>query len=65
MSSRVRDDLPVVIERVAFSQRRNDDAAEGDDEEPADHLQSNLVRSSPHLLGQFFQELADGELGSP
>lgn len=54
-----------MVERVTLRKSRDHDADEGQDKEPTDELESNLIGPSPHLLGESLQEFRDGELGYP
>ena len=61
----VWDDLPVVIERLTFGQRRDDYGDKGSRKEPPDALQPNFMRPLRELIRETLQELADCELGDP
>lgn len=65
LRARIRNDLPVVAERMAFSQGRNDNGDESGDEKGADGAQTELVASFPEALRHALEKLGDGKLCGP
>lgn len=63
--ARVRDNLPVVVERLTFGQSRNHHSDEGDEQKPADASKTDLIRLLPHLVRESLEKFANGEFGDP
>lgn len=65
LGSGIGDNLPMVIERLAFRQSRNHHGDEGNGKKVADELKHILKGTSPYLGGETPEELGYGKLGRP
>jgi hypothetical protein len=65
LRSWIRDNLPVLPERVAFCQCSNEYSNEGDEEEYANATQAPFVTLLPEAFGQTFEKFGYSELGHP
>lgn len=61
----IRRDLPVVVERLAFSKSCDYDGAEGDDQEYSDSAQGVFIAAPPETIKNALQEFGYGEFGHP
>ena len=65
LRSRIRHNLPIVIERTAFTEGSDDDGKKGDDEEDTDAMEDALVTLSPGVVKRALEKFRYGEFGHP
>jgi hypothetical protein len=63
--SRIRNDLPVVADRLALGESRNEDGDKGEHKKRTDTTQTMLIALFPESLRHALEELGDSELRSP
>lgn len=65
LAAGVWQNLPIVGERVTFSEITNDHGDEGEEENPPDGKEGGLVRAHPGHTGETLEKLEDSKLEHP